>query len=232
MLNKKRKAFTLAEVLITLGIIGVVAAMTIPTLIANTKSQQYRSQFKKTLSTLNQAVRMSSEQQGFDFSSDATSMGHVHEIFQKTLTGYTLTPARMELEVPGCQYEMNCYRPDFATHDASITDHAPTIVLSDGSFLVISRGNAAGCTKPIGQTLAEFMEANPFCVGYIDVNGYLTGPNKEVTCTEGTTSKDVTVPCVVKNNATNMTDIFPVAFYDQTMVPASNAAQYVLNSTK
>ena len=30
-----KKAFTLAEILITLGIIGVVAAMTIPTLVAN-----------------------------------------------------------------------------------------------------------------------------------------------------------------------------------------------------
>lgn len=45
-LNKKA-GFTLAEILITLGIIGVVAAMTIPTLIANTKSQQYRAQLKK-----------------------------------------------------------------------------------------------------------------------------------------------------------------------------------------
>lgn len=33
--HQKTKGFTLAEVLITLGIIGVVAAMTIPTLIAN-----------------------------------------------------------------------------------------------------------------------------------------------------------------------------------------------------
>ena len=36
--SKFNAAFTLAEVLITLGIIGVVAAMTIPTLIANTRS--------------------------------------------------------------------------------------------------------------------------------------------------------------------------------------------------
>lgn len=42
-----KTGFTLAEVLITLGIIGVVAAITIPTLIANTRSQQYRSKFKK-----------------------------------------------------------------------------------------------------------------------------------------------------------------------------------------
>ena len=50
----KRFGFTLAEVLITLGIIGVVAAMTIPTLISNTNGAKFRSQFKKTLSTLNQ----------------------------------------------------------------------------------------------------------------------------------------------------------------------------------
>lgn len=38
MEDKMNKGFTLAEVLITLGIIGVVAAITIPTLIANTNS--------------------------------------------------------------------------------------------------------------------------------------------------------------------------------------------------
>ena len=53
-----KKAFTLAEVLITLGIIGVVAAMTIPTLIANTNSAKFKSQYKKTLSALNQAAKM------------------------------------------------------------------------------------------------------------------------------------------------------------------------------
>ena len=38
--NIRRAAFTLAEVLITLGIIGVVAAMTIPTLITSYKEKQ------------------------------------------------------------------------------------------------------------------------------------------------------------------------------------------------
>ena len=47
-----RKGFTLAEVLITLGIIGVVAAMTIQILISNTRGARYRAQFKKTLSTI------------------------------------------------------------------------------------------------------------------------------------------------------------------------------------
>ncbi len=60
-------AFTLAEVLITLGIIGVVAAMTIPTLMTNINGAKYRNQFKKSLSTLNQAVRMNKANFDFDF---------------------------------------------------------------------------------------------------------------------------------------------------------------------
>ena len=39
----KKNAFTLAEVLITLGIIGIVAAITIPTLINNVQDAQYKT---------------------------------------------------------------------------------------------------------------------------------------------------------------------------------------------
>lgn len=52
------RAFTLAEVLITLGIIGVVAAMTIPNLMTKINERVHRAQLKKTISTLNQAVKM------------------------------------------------------------------------------------------------------------------------------------------------------------------------------
>lgn len=50
--------FTLAEVLITLGIIGVVAAMTLPTLIAKYQKQVYTTQLKKVYSELSQAVML------------------------------------------------------------------------------------------------------------------------------------------------------------------------------
>ena len=49
-------AFTLAEVLITLGIIGVVAAMTMPSLIQNYKRQQATARIKKFVSVINQAL--------------------------------------------------------------------------------------------------------------------------------------------------------------------------------
>ena len=54
----KRFGFTLAEVLITLTIIGVIAAMTIPTLLSNTSDQEYKTALKKAVSTINQAITM------------------------------------------------------------------------------------------------------------------------------------------------------------------------------
>ena len=54
---QKKAAFTLAEVLITLGIIGVVAAITLPTLVANYQKTVWVNQLKKTYSTLNEGFK-------------------------------------------------------------------------------------------------------------------------------------------------------------------------------
>ncbi len=53
---KKNIAFTLAEVLITLGVIGVIASMTIPTLINNTNENEFNAGLKKAYSTFSQAM--------------------------------------------------------------------------------------------------------------------------------------------------------------------------------
>jgi len=61
---KKLAAFTLAEVLITLGIIGVVAAMTIPTLISKYQDKVTIAQLKETYSIFTQAVKMAENEYG------------------------------------------------------------------------------------------------------------------------------------------------------------------------
>lgn len=60
----KRFAFTLAEVLITLGIIGVVAALTLPTLIQNYKKQEIETKLAKIYSVMNQAIKLSEVEYG------------------------------------------------------------------------------------------------------------------------------------------------------------------------
>ena len=56
---KKKAAFTLAEVLITLAIIGIVAAMTIPTLISDYRKKDTSARLKKFYSMMNQAIKLS-----------------------------------------------------------------------------------------------------------------------------------------------------------------------------
>lgn len=72
--SAKHLAFTLAEVLITLGIIGVVAAMTIPTLITNAQKKETVTRLKGAYSQIEQAIRMSEadngDLSGWDFTKD------------------------------------------------------------------------------------------------------------------------------------------------------------------
>lgn len=63
-MKKSRLAFTLAEILITLGIIGVVAAITIPILMTNIYEKRTITQLKETQSILAQAVRASEDEFG------------------------------------------------------------------------------------------------------------------------------------------------------------------------
>lgn len=57
--NEVRKAaFTLAEVLITLVIVGIVAALTVPSLVAKYQEQQTISKLESAYSSLSQALRM------------------------------------------------------------------------------------------------------------------------------------------------------------------------------
>ncbi len=57
--------FTLAEVLITLGIIGIVAAMTLPALVQNYQKQVIKEQFKKSYNTASNAYKMAEAVLGF-----------------------------------------------------------------------------------------------------------------------------------------------------------------------
>lgn len=84
-----KNGFTLAEVLITLGIIGVVAAMTIPTLIANTRAAQLKSRYFKSYSTITQALKL---MQADDVSMDSVDYSASSNPFYKVFMRYLSAP--------------------------------------------------------------------------------------------------------------------------------------------
>lgn len=78
----KKLGFTLAEVLITLVIIGVIAAMTVPTLMQNTNAQELRSALKKAISATNQALTLHYALEGMTAQDYTTATAVVDGVFK------------------------------------------------------------------------------------------------------------------------------------------------------
>ena len=107
-----RIAFTLAEVLITLAIIGIVAAMTIPTLISTYKKHTVETKLKRFYSTMSQAVKLSEIDNGevsswdsidaetirMDDGSYAGEISNVYEWYNKYFAPYIKTVKVEKLE--------------------------------------------------------------------------------------------------------------------------------------
>ena len=100
-----KRGFTLAEVLITLGIIGVVAAMTIPTLISKIGKRQLESQIKASYATIAQTMR-SAEADGVDFDLQIRdgSVDSMKEWFQTYMAPYLKTE-KVCYNSPGCWHK-------------------------------------------------------------------------------------------------------------------------------
>ena len=79
------KGFTLAEVLITLGIIGVVAALTIPTLISSFNKKIVETRLVNFYSTINNAIELAEVEQGHISTWDYKS---TIDIFERFLAPY------------------------------------------------------------------------------------------------------------------------------------------------
>lgn len=88
----KRTGFTLAEVLITLGIIGVVAAMTMPSLVASYQKKSYAARVKQSYSQLSQAIKLSEVQNGdikdWDLELSSDALENTKLVLQKYILPY------------------------------------------------------------------------------------------------------------------------------------------------
>lgn len=115
-----KKAFTLAEVLITLGIIGVVAALTLPALIQKRTNTEVESKLKKVYSVMNQAIMMSEKDNGekenwetcnFGEKNDESSSSDCRIHFDKYILPYLKYTKTEEFEAGG-RYNIAIYFPD------------------------------------------------------------------------------------------------------------------------
>jgi len=97
----KIKGFTLAEVLITLGIIGVVAALTIPILINNANKAEYVTALKRSYAILSQINEMVGKDDGSleDAVSNVTTSEGLANIFAQKMKFIKTVPLLQEKQV-------------------------------------------------------------------------------------------------------------------------------------
>ena len=162
------RAFTLSEILIAMTVIGVIAAVTVPTLMTDTSSTANRTKFKST------------------FVQFQTGLTHAENVQKHSFVDVG------EKGTNNAKYSLDEFMGHHFNSRRIARSEDPagmTYVLKSGAHIIFPQAaqttmTATGCTNN-----------NP-CMIYIDVNGK-TGPNEIVLCTSGATSPSLDVACTV-----------------------------------
>ena len=152
---KKRAAFTLAEVLITLGIIGVVAAMTLPTVIAKYQHKALETAFKKTYSSIMQAMVFAEP----DLISDITGGGVVggnSEFYTKLWERYNVVKNMTDIDYT-VETEFS-YENDQLKRTTTTTEYALAAATSDKQVLLDKESSCQRLAATLSNTTG--MSAN------------------------------------------------------------------------
>lgn len=155
----KKKGFTLAEVLVTLGIIGVVSALTVPTLMKNHQKKVFVTQFRKAYSELSQAVE------------NYTDMNNSVNLYEAGLNGDDGVMDFVSKEFKTVQMCNDTSTPCFASSYKTLSGTALNTSVFDPNgkkdSCFLSAGGYSMCLNYVNSNIIHI---------YIDVNS-VSGPN-------------------------------------------------------
>lgn len=168
---RKIIGFTLAEVLIVLGIVGIIAESTIPTVLQNFQTQQTISSLKKNFSTFSQAYALAIQDNGtpdnWDMSTDTALINILSPYLKIT---------------KNCGLGTGCFTPNttyqylkgggFEYFD-SAGDGRTKLILADGSSVALHSYNNL-CTSQKGSGVSLQHTCGSI---FVDINGF-KGPNQ------------------------------------------------------
>ncbi len=191
----KLKAFTLAEVLITLVVIGVIAAITVPSLLQSTQDKEFHSMYKKNFSVVSNALRRGQVEQGligdntaiFTPSSDSNASYESLKRFAKYLNTVKICKNRSDDGCSELYYDIKYATAKEGTWNLNY----PALVLADGTIYKVYQfeecllsqqacieDSVGNCLKDENGNIIPTTRVNEYCaILYMDVNG-VKGPNK------------------------------------------------------
>ncbi len=148
-------AFTLAEVLITLAIIGIVASLTIPSVVKNYKAVQYETALKKAESEINRAIYLMRYDLGEDIKKSNFQTNTFKPLFMKYFN-----------VIEDCNWS-NCYNKATPKY-MNYANNAPATntIFSEGNFVV-----KKGMLFMIDNDSSDLQVS-------VDINGYKKAPNR------------------------------------------------------
>jgi prepilin-type N-terminal cleavage/methylation domain-containing protein len=163
------KGFTLAEVLVTLAIIGVVSAITIPILITSVQKQRYTAALQKNFSVIANVYKL--------LDADGTTMEIAFPGTDNGAAALNMIAPKLNI-IKNCDSSMGCWynspqyflvgtvaTPDI---DAAWNGIGGKAILADGTMILIVDGQSSpSCTTPSGT--GPLLQMCGYV--YIDVNG-------------------------------------------------------------
>ena len=182
--SRKRTAFTLAEVLITLGIIGIVAAITLPTIINNYRVKVLENQFKKADSIIQQAVQKTANEYGYSSITELNMAGNCN--------GHVAYPNYLQLEaqMPDINeiWERQFSNVKRMNHSEMyyrniVCNSFWGAKITDSGYYCLAPGSTSYMILSDGITVSQLFAFDGAChqvlmMAVFDINGPYKGPNR------------------------------------------------------
>ena len=233
----RKLGFTLAEVLITLGIIGVIATLTLPTLMSNTAEREYSTALKKAISSLTESVQMQVALENISFDEMVDSSGDTDTEMNSF---YAFLCNRMQTEKYAANEQEACddnignptgTETGCLNYGSMMTGNV-AMFFRDGSAIIYGSDAVVSdneCEDAMGETV------NCFKFVY-DVNGFKK-PNMLANCAgQDGRAKDPSSYINATGDATECDsknfvarDQYPIKLYGVGAYPNSPAARYMFN---
>lgn len=210
-LKFKRRAFTLAEALITLVIIGVIAALTIPAILVNTEQHEYKSALKKALSALNQVIELNIALEGYG----PIESGYMGDDPDKEDSLFEMFRNRMNVISTSPSYDRGGTKNyAFFTADGMRYEFPTNPSVGGSDQFSVSNGKCARAAGNVQDDAGDVL--NKPCFIIVDVNGQRrpnplkTGGSYKVPGTKG---------------RSKILDVFPIIITDVNAYPYGVVAQ-------